>query len=163
MVRAQYYAYQVHKQDPAQLRNVASRLPDVPLLSATHHNVACSSATNGIGVDAVFCRSKMACRYGALAMRLAGTNRSAAVAKDLVVNYLGYWTDSGAYYYADIPFGHNLTKMARDHVSLSLRSISVLFACRAASAPDHLAFYVAGAATFSARVGIVCTTGTRAE
>eukprot|EP00040_Diaphanoeca_grandis_P034999 m.218963 g.218963 ORF g.218963 m.218963 type:complete len:854 (+) comp33283_c0_seq1:365-2926(+) len=51
-------------------------------------------------------------RYGALAMKLAGTNRTAALAKDLVVNDLGYWTDSGAYYYADIPFGHNLTKMA---------------------------------------------------
>ena len=51
-------------------------------------------------------------RYGALAMKVAGTNRSAALAKDVVVNYLGYWTDSGAYYYADIPFKHNLTAMA---------------------------------------------------
>lgn len=35
-------------------------------------------------------------RYGALAQRLAGTDRSAALAKDVVVNSLGYWTDSGA-------------------------------------------------------------------
>ena len=51
-------------------------------------------------------------RYGKLVMKLAGTNRTAALATDVVVNYLGYWTDSGAYYYADIPFGHNLTRMA---------------------------------------------------
>ena len=51
-------------------------------------------------------------RYGALAMRLAGTNKTAALATDVVVNKLGYWTDSGAYYYADIPFHHNLTRMA---------------------------------------------------
>ena len=59
-------------------------------------------------------------KYGALAMELAGTNRTAAMAKDVVVNYLGYWTDSGAYYYADIPFKHNLTAMAE--VSLRLQS-----------------------------------------
>ena len=34
-------------------------------------------------------------RYGALVMRLAGTKRDAAMKKDLVVNSLGYWTDSG--------------------------------------------------------------------
>ena len=45
-------------------------------------------------------------------MKLAGTNRTAAIATDLVVSHLGYWTDSGAYYYADIPFKHNLTAMA---------------------------------------------------
>ena len=28
-------------------------------------------------------------------MRLAGTKRDAAMKKDLVVNSLGYWTDSG--------------------------------------------------------------------
>jgi hypothetical protein len=36
----------------------------------------------------------------------------AALEKDVVVNKLGYWTDSGAFYYADIPFKHNLTAMA---------------------------------------------------
>ena len=51
-------------------------------------------------------------RYGELARRLAGTNKTSALAKDLVISKLGYWTDSGAYYYADIPFGHNLSKMA---------------------------------------------------
>ena len=42
-------------------------------------------------------------KYGELVRRLAKTDKSAAMAKDLVVNKLGYWTDSGAYYYADIP------------------------------------------------------------
>lgn len=51
-------------------------------------------------------------KYGALAQRLAQTNKSDAMSKDLVVNKLGYWTDSGAFYYGDIPFGHNLSKMA---------------------------------------------------
>jgi hypothetical protein len=51
-------------------------------------------------------------KYGALAQRLARTNKTDAMSKDLVVNKLGYWTDSGAYYYGDIPFKHNLSAMA---------------------------------------------------
>jgi hypothetical protein len=51
-------------------------------------------------------------RYGALVQRLAKTNKTAALASDRVVNKLGYWTDSGAFYYGDIPFKHNLSAMA---------------------------------------------------
>jgi hypothetical protein len=65
-------------------------------------------------------------RYGALAMKLAGTDRSASLAKDLVVNKLGYWTDSGAYYYADIPWGHNLTRMAESAgAGMTMEDVSV--------------------------------------
>ena len=35
--------------------------------------------------------------YGALVMRIAGTNKSAAATADVVVNKLGYWTDNGAH------------------------------------------------------------------
>lgn len=51
-------------------------------------------------------------KYGALVQRLAQTNKTEAMSKDLVVNKLGYWTDSGAFYYGDIPFNHNLSAMA---------------------------------------------------
>lgn len=65
-------------------------------------------------------------KYGALAQRLAHTNKTEAMSKDLVVNKLGYWTDSGAFYYGDIPFKHNLSAMAATYKVRSAAAVRAM-------------------------------------
>ena len=57
-------------------------------------------------------------------LRDAETDRAAALAADVVVNGLGYWTDNGAVYYGDA-WKHDLAVMAAPHATMEAAAVAV--------------------------------------
>ena len=68
-------------------------------------------------------------KYGDWVLRDAETDRAAALAADVVVNGLGYWTDNGAVYYGDA-WKHDLAVMAAPHATMEAAAVAVAAALR---------------------------------